>query len=103
PWGGGVVHFDRVTGAGLSRAVLARASAVELTVRWPVLALRQGVGRPRRSFKNLCQEAGIPAWLRARLPVLRVDGEAAWIAEIGVAAEFRCGADESGVLPVWRR
>lgn len=103
PWGGGVVRFDAVTGAGLSRAALARAGEVALTVRWPALALRQGVGRPRRSFKNLCQEAGIPAWLRSRLPVLRVDGEAAWVAEIGVAAEFRCAPDEAGVLPVWRR
>jgi tRNA(Ile)-lysidine synthase len=65
--------------------------------------MRQGARRPRRSFKNLCQEAGIPAWLRPRLPVLRVDGEAAWIGEIGVAVEFACGPDEAGVRPVWLR
>nr|WP_248279736.1 tRNA lysidine(34) synthetase TilS [Aromatoleum bremense] len=102
-WGAGVVRFEPVTGAGLGRAALQRAVDVALLPRWPGLTLRQDGGRPRRSFKNLCQEAGIPAWLRPRLPVLCVDGEAAWIGEIGVAAEFRCGAGEAGLLPVWQR
>jgi len=102
-WDGGRVRFEPVTGAGLSRAALARATACELAPRWAGLGMRQGARRPRRSFKNLCQEAGIPAWLRPRLPVLRVDGEAAWIGEIGVAAQFACAADEAGILPVWLR
>lgn len=45
----------------------------------------------------------MPAWLRDELPVLRVDGEAAWIGGIGIAAEFRCGEGEAGILPVWQR
>jgi tRNA(Ile)-lysidine synthase len=102
-WGAGWVRFEATAGAGLSRAALARATVRELVPRWPGLAMRQAAGRPRRSFKNLCQEAGIPAWLRPHLPVLRVDGEAAWIGEIGVAGEFACGADEAGVTPVWSR
>ena len=103
PWGAGRVVFAAAVGEGLSRAVLDRAREVVLGPRWAGLALREGVGRPRRSFKNLCQEAGIPAWLRDGLPVLRVDGAAAWIGEIGVAAEFRCAPGEPGVVPVWRR
>lgn len=102
-WGGGAVRFESLEGGGLSRAALERAGEVVLCVRWPGLALRQGPERPRRSLKNLCQEAGVPAWLRPRLPVLRVDGEAAWIAEIGAADGFRCAPGEEGVLPVWRR
>ncbi|AYH45255.1 tRNA lysidine(34) synthetase TilS [Azoarcus sp. DN11] len=102
-WGAGKVVFADAVGAGLSRAALERAREVVLSPRWSGLALREGEGRPRRSFKNLCQEAGIPAWLRERLPVLRVDGEAAWIGEIGVAAEFRCAPGEPGLVPVWER
>ena len=103
PWGRGSVVFVEAVGEGLGRAVLDRAGEVVLGPRWAGLALREGVGRPRRSFKNLCQEAGIPAWLRDGLPVLRVDGAAAWIGEIGVAAEFRCAPGEPGVVPLWRR
>lgn len=103
PWGGGQVRFDSVRGQGLDASLLAGRDDVMLTSRWPGLAMRQGVGRPRRGIKNLCQEAGIPAWLRPRLPVLRVRGEAAWIAEIGVAPEFACPPDAEGVVPAWQR
>jgi tRNA(Ile)-lysidine synthase len=103
PWGGGKVSFDAVVGQGLDASLLAGRDDVVLISRWPELAMRQGAGRPRRSFKNLCQEAGIPAWLRPRLPVLQVRGEAAWIAEVGVAPEFACPPDAAGVVPVWQR
>lgn len=103
PWGCGAVRFEAVTGEGLSRAALEAAGEVLLATRWVGLAMRQAAGRPTRSFKNLCQEAGIPSWLRDRLPVLRVDDQAAWLGELGEAADFRCGTGEPGVLPVWRR
>ncbi|NMF87465.1 tRNA lysidine(34) synthetase TilS [Aromatoleum petrolei] len=101
PWGAGKVVFVEAVGEGLSRAALERAQEVLLGPRWAGLALREGAGRPRRSFKNLCQEAGIPSWLRDSLPVLRVDGAAAWVGEIGTAAEFRCAPGEPGVVPTW--
>lgn len=102
PWGRGSVRFEAVVGAGLRRAALEQAREVALCARWAGLQMRQGAARPRRSFKNLCQEAGVPAWLRGALPVLRVDGVAAWVAELGGAAEFACPAGEPGLLPVWR-
>lgn len=101
PWGGSSVCFRPVIGQGIRAAALRAAERVELVARWPGLAMCLYAGRPRRGFKKLCQEAGVPPWRRERLPVLRVDGEAAWIAGIGVAAAWRCGADEEGVLPVW--
>ena len=66
------------------------------------LRMRLGMGRPRRSFRKLCQEAGIPAWMRERLPVLWIGGEAAWIGGIGVAADFACEAGGAGLVPEWR-
>ena len=35
------------------------------------------------------------------MPLLWVDGRLAWIAGVGVAAEFRCRPGESGVVPDW--
>jgi tRNA(Ile)-lysidine synthase len=66
------------------------------------MRLRLEAGRPRREFKNLCQEAGIPAWLRDRLPVLWVDEAPAWVGGIGVAAEFACAPGHDGLMPEWR-
>ncbi len=102
PWAGGLVRFAPVTGAGLDRERLIRANEVCLSARAPGLRLRLDARRPERSFKNLCQEAGIPAWLRDSLPVLRVDGEAAWIGGIGAAAAFACAPGAPGIEPCWQ-
>lgn len=100
-WGEGEVHLERVTGDGVCASVLERSAHVLLTMRWQGLYMRTGPRRPRHSFRKLCQEAGIPAWMRPRLPVLQVDGEVAWIAGIGIAAGFACEPGESGLRPVW--
>lgn len=102
-WGAGRIEFEPVQGSGLAAARLAAAGECVLTPRWEGLVMRQGAGRPRRSFRKLCQQAGVPAWLRDGLPVLRVDGVPAWIAEIGVAPEFACGPGEAGLRPRWLR
>lgn len=102
PWGAGSVLFRPAAGAGLDRARLDGARELYLRPRWPGLRLRQDPRRPSRSFKNLCQEAGIPAWMRERLPVLVADGEVAWIGGIGEAAAFACAPGAEGVEPLWR-
>lgn len=101
-WGRGAVRFVPALGHGLSQQRLAQAAVVHLVPRAPGLRLRPDARRPSRSFKNLCQEAGIPAWLRDRLPVLAVDGEAAWIGGIGAAAAFACAPQEVGIELVWQ-
>jgi tRNA(Ile)-lysidine synthase len=103
PWGDGAVRFELTQGLGVSQRLLRAAGQSWLVRRWPGLTMRVQGGRPRRRFKNLCQEAGIAPWLRDRLPVLRVDGEAVWIAGIGVAADWQCKAGDEGVLPVWQQ
>lgn len=101
-WGAGVLRFVPARGEGLARARLDAAQALRFEPPSPGLRLQLDPRRPRRSFKNLCQEAGIPVWMRARLPVLVVDGEVAWIGGIGIAAGFRCGAGEPGLAPQWQ-
>lgn len=101
PWGDALVRFEATTGAGLSRAALDAASEVRLGLRTPGMRLRLHASRPRRALRTLCQEAGIPAWLRDRLPVLWVDGEPAWVGGIGVSAAMACPPGQAGVLPCW--
>ncbi len=101
-WGTGELRFVPRLGQGIARAALDGAAAVVLSTRRPGLSMRVGVGRPRRSFKKLCQEASIPAWMRDRLPVLWIDGEPAWIGGIGLATDFACPAQHAGLVPQWR-
>lgn len=100
-WGRGVIQIDRARGQGLSaqklRAALA-AGELFFAPRWPGVRLRTHTGGGAKSFKNLCQERNIPAILRAHLPILRWQDEALWIAGVGVAAEWRCGEEEDGIV-----
>lgn len=100
-WGDARVCFDAARGAGLSRALLDAAREVRLGLRAPGLHLQLDARRPRRTLRKLCQEAGIPGWLRDRLPVLWVDGEAAWVGGIGADVAFACPQGAIGVLPRW--
>ncbi len=44
--------------------------------------------RPRKTLKKILNEAGIPPWLRERLPLLFTDGELAAIPGVGTAAKY---------------
>lgn len=103
PWADGRVEFVRGEGVGLSEALLESAAQVLLARRGEGLRMSTAPGRPRHSFKNLCQEAGVPAWRREYLPVLRVDGVPVWIDGIGVAPQAQCEPGKPGVLPRWVR
>jgi tRNA(Ile)-lysidine synthase len=54
--------------------------------------------RPRRTLKNLFQEAGVPPWARERLPLLYCAGELVWAPGLGVDVRYR----GRGLLPEWR-
>lgn len=101
PWADGQVVFRRVPGQGIDERHFLAASECRLGSREPGLRLQPVVGRPRRSLKNLCQEAAIPDWLRDRLPVLTLDGQVAWVGGIGTDQAFACPPAGVGVLPVW--
>lgn len=101
PWGGGHVVFKRAQGQGIDERHFLAANECRLDLRPPGLRLQPAAGRPRRSFKNLCQEAAVPDWLRARLPVLTIDGQVVWVGGIGADQGFACPPGCAGVLPVW--
>ena len=97
---GGTLLMTKCRGAGIS---LVKVAAAAVTVR-----VRQGgermcvhAQRPRRSLKNLLQEARVPPWLRDRLPLLFCGETLVYVPGIGVDTAFLARADESGVEPDW--
>jgi tRNA(Ile)-lysidine synthase len=64
--------------------------------------LQPAAGRPRRSLKNLLQEANIPPWQRARLPLLFHDNVLVWVPWIGIDCRYRAQPGAAALLPRWR-
>jgi tRNA(Ile)-lysidine synthase len=97
---GGVLTMNRARGAGISLARL-RGRPVTIGVRSGGERLQPDCRRPRRSLKNLLQEARIPPWHRGRLPLLLCGDELVWVAGIGVDCRYQAAGAEPGVRPVW--
>ena len=100
PWAGGRVLFKPVTGSGIRRSLLV-AGHVLLKSRQGGERLQPDARRPRRSLRNLLQEAAIPPWQRTRLPFLWCNGRLVWVGGLGVDAAFACTPGEDGIQPVW--
>lgn len=96
---GGVLVLARHRGAGIDAAQL-RKAPVTIRVRQGGERLQPDCNRPRRSLKNLFQEAGVPPWRRARLPLLYCGEALVWVPGVGVDCAFH--AQRDALLPVWR-
>lgn len=99
--GAGLLRMQRTRGRGLS---LARLASGPMTVR-----LRAGGERlqvrpdgPRRTVKNLLQEADVPAWQRRRLPFIYCGDTLVCIPGVAIAAGYAAVAGEAAVTPVWQ-
>lgn len=84
-------------GTGLARA---RVAGHTVQVR-----LRRGGERCRvrghtHKVKKLLQEAGIPPWERARLPLVYVDGELAAVGDRWICEPYAAQRDEAGIALV---
>jgi tRNA(Ile)-lysidine synthase len=53
--------------------------------------------RPRRTLKNLFQEAGVPSWARERMPLLYCGKDLVWAPGLGVDVKYR----GKGLVPQW--
>jgi tRNA(Ile)-lysidine synthase len=98
---GGVLTMTPRRGSGLSIARL-QSARVTVRARKGGERLQPDPARPTRSVKNLLQEAGVPPWVRKRLPYIYSGETLACIP--GVASDHRFGAHkgEPSVVPVWR-
>ena len=56
-----------------------------------------------RKFKGLCQELGIPPWLRPLLPLVKVEGQLAAIADYCLCAPFQGSTGLRWERPEWLR
>jgi tRNA(Ile)-lysidine synthase len=98
---GGEMRFERVRGAGIALGKL-RGRPVQLRLRRGGERLQPDARRPRRTLKNLFQEAGLPPWQRDRLPLLFFGEDLVWAPGIGVDARYRTPAGDVGLMPLWR-
>lgn len=100
PWAGGRVLCQPTIGQGLGCDQLS-GGVLRLLPRSGGERLQPDLRRPRRSLKNLLQEAAIPPWERERLPFLWCGDELAWIGGIGTDSRFACAAGKPGLSLLW--
>ncbi|MBP6057561.1 MAG: tRNA lysidine(34) synthetase TilS [Nitrosomonas sp.] len=96
----GTLCFSQIKNQGISQQKIVKGAMV--------IRLRSGgerfmpvCNRPRRSLKNLLQEASIPPWERNTMPLLFCGEKLVWVPGIGIDCEFQVESDELGILPVW--
>jgi tRNA(Ile)-lysidine synthase len=97
----GELRFRRARGAGIA-AALAQGKTFRVRLRRGGERLRPDARRPRRTLKNLFQEAGVPPWRRERLPMLYFGDELVWAPGLGVDAAWQAAARARGIVPEWR-
>lgn len=95
---GGVLRFDRVSGAGVR---LNDAAAVTIRSRQAGEHFQPECARPHRSLKNLFQEAAIPPWQRANVPFVYVNDTLVAVPGLGVACDYQVVAGEQGWAIRW--
>jgi tRNA(Ile)-lysidine synthase len=97
---GGKLVFRRVRGAGIDPSAL-KGQGIVVRLRSGGERLQPDARRPRRTLKNLFQEAAVPAWQRARLPLLFEGDTLVWAPGLGVDARYQAKKGHVGWLPRW--
>ncbi len=98
---GGELRFRRTRGRGIDSSLLKRKS-FQFRLRAGGERLRTDARRPRRTLKNLYQEAGVPPWERERMPLLYCGEDLVWAPVLGVDIAYRAGGGVPGIVPAWR-
>jgi len=98
---GGELRFRRVRGEGIDCDAV-RNGAFSIRPRSGGERLQMHPRRPRRTLKNLFQEAGIPPWERERLPLIYCNDTLVWAARLGVDERWRSSPESFGWVPEWR-
>lgn len=95
-WGRASLRLRQAHGEGLRADLLACA---QVRVRGEGDRFRRWLNGRSMSLKNLFQQSGLPPYLRARMPLIEIEGEIAWVAGQGVAEGFRAGPGATGWVP----
>ncbi len=91
---GGELRFR--SGQGIASSLI-RNKKLEVRLRSGGERLQLHPRRPRRTLKNLFQEAGVPAWARERAPLLFCGRDLVWAAGLGVDVRYQ----GRGFTPEW--
>jgi len=97
---GGVLSMRKGRGAGISLARL-QAKPVSVRVRGGGERLQPDCRRPRRSLKNLLQEAAVAPWQRERVPLLFCGDILVWVPGVGIACDYQAKEGEASIVPDW--
>ena len=96
----GTLHFTQVKSQGISQPKMMNEPMV-IRLRSGGEHFMPACNRPRRSLKNLLQEASIPPWERNVMPLLFCGEKLVWVPGIGIDCEFQVESGELGILPIW--
>jgi len=97
---GGKLVFTPAQGAGISVRKLTQ-SVVTLRLRQGGEKLKPNCKRPRKTLKHLLQEAAIPPWQRARLPLIYSGENLVAVSGIGIDCPFHAAPGEPGLEISW--
>jgi tRNA(Ile)-lysidine synthase len=102
---GGELRFRRAAGAHASALdmIFLKDHIFEVRLRSGGERLQPDARRPRRTLKNLFQEAGVPSWERVRMPLLFCGAELVWAPWLGVDQRYRARGNRGGIVPEWHR
>ena len=103
PERGGTISFSRRKSAGISLSKLMTEESITIRPRRGGERLCPDRNRPRRSLKNLLQEASLPPWERSILPLLFGGESLVWAPGIGIDCDFQATAGEMGLVVQWNR
>jgi len=96
---GGRLIFNEVKGRGLSLKF--GVDKLRITNRKGGESFKPDANRPTRTLKHLLQEANIPPWQRAQLPLVYWQDTLAFVPLIGIAHDLISTAEDSGVEIIW--
>ncbi|MBI5460756.1 MAG: tRNA lysidine(34) synthetase TilS [Gammaproteobacteria bacterium] len=99
---GGVLSAADVYGEGVASRHLTGGN-LQVRFRQGGESLQPVGRREHHSLKHLFQEAGVPPWERARVPLIYRGDTLIAVAGYWVCAEFQARADEPGVRFSWSR
>jgi tRNA(Ile)-lysidine synthase len=98
---GGELRFRRTRGDGIDERFVTEGN-LAVKLRSGGERLQPDARRPRRTLKNLFQEAGVPPWERERLPLIYCGDELVWVPGVGTDCRYRSAGKTAGWMPEWR-
>ena len=96
----GELRFRKLRRGGIDPRWL-KDGGLEVRLRSGGERLQADARRPRRTLKNLFQEAGVPPWQRKKLPLLYRGADLVWAPGLGVDQRYQSAEKTSGWVPEW--